>query len=155
MDKRFADVISSLDPSLRKLLAMSPVTTTTLPREMPKAGIYLFSEGERHLYVGRSNNICGRLKRHSTPGATHRMAAFAFRLAREATGKVKATYTTKGSRAELMKDEKFRKAFNDAKARIRKMDVRFVEEANPVRQAILELYVAVVLPTDYNDFDNH
>ena len=54
-----------------------------------------------------------------------------------------------------MEDPTFAAAFSDAKARIRHMDVRFVEETNPVRQSLLEIYVAVVLETPYNDFDNH
>jgi hypothetical protein len=32
------------------------------------------------------------------------------------------------------------------------MDVRYVEETDPQRQALLEIYVAVVLETPYNDF---
>ena len=35
------------------------------------------------------------------------------------------------------------------------MDLRFVEEANPARQALLEIYTSIVLPTKYNDFDTH
>ena len=96
-----------------------------------------------------------RLGRHSRPAATHRMAAFAFRLAREATGQLRATYKKEGSRSALMNDLGFRNAFDAAKARIRQMQVRFVEEADPVRQAVLEVYVAVALQTPYNDFDTH
>lgn len=84
------------------------------------------------------------------------MAAFAFRLARETTGNLKATYKKgEGSRSALMGDEKFVAAFDSAKARTRRMSLRFVEENEPVRQALLEIYVAVVLGTPYNDFDNH
>jgi hypothetical protein len=53
-----------------------------------------------------------------------------------------------------MEEPEFSTAFTEAKARIRKMDVRFVEESDPTRQALLEIYVAVVLATPYNDFDN-
>jgi len=35
------------------------------------------------------------------------------------------------------------------------MYVRFVREADPTRQALLGLYVAIELETPYNDFDNH
>jgi hypothetical protein len=35
------------------------------------------------------------------------------------------------------------------------MDIRYVEEEKPVNQALLEIYVAVVLDTCYNDFENH
>jgi hypothetical protein len=35
------------------------------------------------------------------------------------------------------------------------MDLRFVEEWDPTRQALLEIYVSVFLRTKYNDFDTH
>ncbi|MEY4966055.1 MAG: hypothetical protein RL274_1638 [Pseudomonadota bacterium] len=35
------------------------------------------------------------------------------------------------------------------------MDYRWVEETDPVKQCLLEVYCAVVLQTKYNDFDNH
>ncbi len=155
MNVRFAEVVESLDPSLSRLLAMEPVTPASLPKGMPKEGVYLFSEGRRHLYVGRSRDMRGRIARHFRRSATHKMAAFAFRLARMATGHSVASYTTKGSRSELMKDPAFRNEFDQAKARIRNMDVRFVEETEAVRQAILEIYIAVSLRTPHNDFHTH
>lgn len=156
MDPRFVPYLENLESKARPLVSMVPVTPMSLPKLMCKKGVYLLSEGERHLYVGRSNEIKKRLGRHCRPGATHRMAAFAFRLAREATGNLKATYKKgPGSRAALMEDMKFLQAFNEAKARIRNMNVRFVEETDPIKQALLEIYVSVVLQTPYNDFDNH
>ena len=156
MDAKFVAHVESLRPKLERLLAMAPVKPNNLPREMPIAGIYVLSEGGQYLYVGRSNDIRGRIGRHSKPGATHRMAAFAFRLAREATGNLRASYKKgEGSRAGLMENASFVKAFNSAKARIRGMDLRFVEEKDPVRQTLLEVYVAVTLEAKYNDFDNH
>ncbi len=134
---------------------MAPHRPTSLPRGMPLAGIYLLSEGTRHLYVGRSNRLHKRIGNHCREGATYKMSAFAFRLAREATGRLQATYTKHGSRADLMQDPAFVRAFERAKGRIRQMDVRFVEESDPVHQAILEVYVAVALQTPYNDFDTH
>ena len=84
------------------------------------------------------------------------MAAFAFRLAREASGNLQPSYK-KGSksRAGLMLDPAFSSAFDDAKARIRRMEIRCVEESDPIRQCLLEVYVAVTLRTPYNDFRNH
>jgi hypothetical protein len=35
------------------------------------------------------------------------------------------------------------------------MELRFVEESNQRRQALLEIYAAVVLETPYNDFQTH
>lgn len=156
MDTKFISHVEALKPQLAQLLSMQPVTPESLPDKMFKKGVYLLSEGDKHLYVGRSNDIKKRIGRHSRPKATHRMASFAFRIAREETGNLKATYKKgEGSRSALMEDNKFVAVFDVAKARIRKMSLRFVEENNPVRQALLEIYVAVVLNTPYNDFDNH
>ena len=83
------------------------------------------------------------------------MAAFAFQLAREETGNTVAAYTKEGSRKALMADPGFAKAFEDAKARIRQMDLRYVEETDQVRQCLLEIYAAVVLDTPYNSFGTH
>jgi hypothetical protein len=54
-----------------------------------------------------------------------------------------------------MADPAFSEAFRQAKARIYKMDVRFVEESDPIQQALLEIYVAFVLKAPYNDFNTH
>ena len=155
MDYHFASAVEQLEPSFRQLIGMDPYTYATLPRKMPRSGVYLFSEGECHLYVGRSRSIRQRLGRQCRVGATHRMGASAFRLAQQATGRLKASYRTEGSRANLMKDPKFREAFDAAKARIQQMDIRFVEETDPLRQTLLEVYVAIALQTPHNGFDTH
>ncbi len=151
----FQTYVDSLAPSLEKLLAMSPAKPTAMPNEVPKAGIYLFTENGQHLYVGRSRRIRGRVRRHCSNAATFKGAAFAFLLAREATGRLRATYKTEGSRADLMKNPAFASAFGKAKKRISRMDLRFVAEEDPIRQALLEIYVAVSLSTAYNDFNTH
>jgi len=95
------------------------------------------------------------LRQHSVPGAQHNQAVFAFRLAREVTGRLTAAYSVEGSRVALCADSDFALAFTSAKARVRIMDLRYVEESDPLRQALLEIYVSVVLGTKYNDFDTH
>lgn len=152
---RFAAHVATLDGSFQALMAMAPVTFDSLPRGLPPSGIYVFSEGDRHLYVGRSRNLRRRLSRHCSAGATHRGAAFAFRLAREETGRLSASYRPEGSRVALARDTAFGVAFEAAKTRIRAMSIRFVGEADPVRQALLEVYAAVALQTPYNSFDTH
>jgi hypothetical protein len=54
-----------------------------------------------------------------------------------------------------MTQDNFRSAFESQKARLRAMDIRVVEEAEPNRQALLEMYVSIALGTPYNDFANH
>jgi hypothetical protein len=156
MDPKFAALVETLAPKLDRLLAMQPLEYGALPRRMPRSGVYLFSEGGQHLYVGRSNALRGRHGRHCGPGATHRQAAFAFQLAWEATGRTTAYRRAgAGSRVGLMLDPVMAAAFVAAKERIRAMEYRYVEEANQNRQALLEIYCAVVLGTPYNDFGTH
>ena len=155
MHPRFAAVADSLHGSYERLIASAPMAVGhRWPRERV-AGVYLFSEAGRDLYVGRTNDFKGRYGRHCLPGSSQQKAAFAFRLAREATNNLKASYLKEGSRKALAAEPVFAEAFKAAKARIRAMDFRWVEEPDPVRQCLLEVYVAVVLQTPYNDFDNH
>ena len=155
MDARFRELVNSLEPQFQKLVNMSPVKYGALPRQMPARGIYLFSEGPKHLYVGRTNRLRQRLRNHCLPSGTHFTATFAFRIARNETGRVRATYTKAGSRAALTNDPEFSRAFEAAKQRVAAMDIRYVEEGDPTRQALLEVYAARVLETQYNDFDTH
>lgn len=152
----FAKTVESLHPAYEKLMAMEPLTNSALPHTMPLSGVYLFTEGDRHMYVGRSNGLRGRYGRHCRPGATANQASFAFKLAREKTNRLVASYRPgDDSRAGLMLDAAFLAAFTEAKARIRHMSYRYVEEADQTRQALLEIYVSIALGTPYNDFNTH
>jgi hypothetical protein len=156
MHSKFAVLVNSLAPKFDELISRSPLTYGKLPRDMPSSGVYLFSEKRRPLYVGRSNSLRDRYGRHCRPGATFRQAAFAFQLAREATGRTVAAYRAgKGSRKDLMQVPEFAAAFTDAKEHIRSMQYRYVEGSDQTCQALLEIYCAVVLETPYNDFGTH
>jgi hypothetical protein len=155
MDAAFQQYIEQLHPSFERLVNQTPVTIMNLPKKLPRQCVYLFSEGGRHLYVGRSNNFRNRLRQHSINGAQHNQAVFAFRLARESTGQIEASYKSEGSRASLLTNSDFAREFLLAKQRVRAMDLRYVEEVDQLRQALLEIYVAVVLRTPYNDFATH
>ncbi len=151
MNQRFRAHVESLEPKLQGLVSMSPIKVGDLPETMAKSGIYLLSEGTRHLYVGRSKRLRHRLRYHSSD--RYLEASFAFVLAREATGFTKATYKKAGSRAELQANPIFQAAFRAASERIRGMGIRFVEENDPIRQALLEIYAAISLGTPYNKFE--
>jgi predicted GIY-YIG superfamily endonuclease len=155
MHEAFRQYAESMHPSFERLMAMVPVTIRTLPKGAPSQCIYLFSEGTRHLYVGRTRNLRQRLRQHSIPAAQHNQAVFAFRIARETTGRLVADYSAEGSRVALSLATDFGAAFSKAKERVRSMDVRFLEETDPLRQALLEIYVSIVLKTPYNDFCTH
>jgi hypothetical protein len=153
----FSQCVESLHPLFERLKQMPPVTIATLPKDAPSQCIYLFSEAGRHLYVGRTRrqSLRQRLRQHSGNSAQHNQAVFAFKLAREATGRREPGYTADNSRKTLAGDPGFKQACAEAKVRIRKIELRYVEEADPLRQTLLEIYVAVLLKTPYNDFDTH
>ena len=154
MDPKFAIVVEALQSKYEALVNARPMRPEQLRSKL--RGVYLFSERGQHLYVGRSNDIRARYGRQCRPGATHRMAAFAFRLARESTGRHTPSYKNdEHSRAGLMRDPDFQEAFRRAKARIREMDFRCVEESDQQRQALLEIYCAIALDSPHNDFDTH
>lgn len=155
MHQRFRAFVDQLHPSFERLIAMDPVTAATIPHFAPSPGVYLFSEGDRQLYVGRTKHLKQRMGQHSRPGSRYNQAVFAFKLAREATNRLEADYAGDGRREALIQDEEFSRAFTEAKVRVRNMDLRYVEETDPTSQALLEIYASVVLETPYNDFDTH
>ena len=130
MNEVFRQHVESLHSKFEALVGMQPVRFGALPGDMKCPGIYLFSEGAKHLCSGRSRNVRSRLGLHLGGPAG---ASFAFKLAREMTGHMKATYVSAGSRANLMTLPEFSEAFIAAKKPIRQMDVRFVAE--PIRIA--------------------
>ena len=101
MNAGFAKVVESLEPTFQKLMTMAPVHADGLPQTMPKRGIYLFSDGPKHLYVGRTNNLRARIQNHCRASGNHNKATFAFRMARQHTGRTQASYRSSGSRGEL------------------------------------------------------
>lgn len=152
MNPRFRRLVERLGDKHRRLIRMSAVTVDTAPRESPTGGVYLFSRNGRALYVGRTKRpIVQRLKDHVRDAPD---CPFAWQLARRATGRARS-YRPEGSRRKLLTDPTFKRAYQHARERIRRMEVRYVEEVDPLKQALLEIYVAVATKARYNDFDTH
>jgi len=146
--------MENLHEKYEQLMAMEPVTMESPLHNTPEGGVYLFSEGGSPLYVGRSKRqLNKRLRGHIRKSA--RDCPLAFKLAREATGKTETSYSGDDIRDKLLSDPAFLNSYQDTKARIRRMKIRWVHEPEPTRQALLEIYVSVVLDTRYNDFDTH
>ena len=149
----FQKYVDKLEPVTQALLkSRSWMIREGLPPNVPKAGVYLFSDGSKPLYVGRSYNIRRRMGLHTRPSAAHNQATFAFRLTKERLGIGKPSYQTKGSRPDLAASPRFAHAFRKSKDTIRSLNVRFIEENDAVMQALLEIYIAVTLGTPYNEF---
>ena len=123
-------------------------------KPLPKTkGVYCFYEGDKALYVGRTNNIRKRVLQHCRPRGRHNSAAFAFKIAKKNFEEKNSG--KKLSRAELAKDPVFDRLFTEAKMRVRAMSVHFVEIQDSNEQAIFEVYAHIKLETPFNDFDNH
>ncbi len=153
MDEKFRTLIGDLHKKYEELMSMHPVTVDSTPPNCPIGGIYLFTENGVHLYAGRTKRrIKDRLKGHV---GTADDCPFAWHLAREETGNTEASYKTEGSRKHLLGQPHFKQAYDRAKERIKQMQVRYVGESDPLRQALLEIYVAVVSKAKFNDFDTH
>ena len=151
----FANALGDALLAFGRLLAVDPIATrAALPRT---PGVYLFTEpGTGHLYVGRTRNLRARIAEHC-PGVIPRSsvppATFAVKLARESTG-LRPTYQRRGGLPDLFANNpKWREAVALAVVRIREMEVRFVEESDPLRSALLELMVAAELQTRFNSFE--
>jgi hypothetical protein len=157
LNPAFLDCLHSLHSKYLELVSMAPVNRASIPSPTKRkiSGVYLFSEGDLHFYVGRTTNLRQRLQNHCGLSSAHNQAVFAFKLARHATGNLTAWYTGDGTRLRLQADAVFARAFADAKTRVRNMHLRYVEEPDPLRQSLLEIYVSAVLKTEFNDFDTH
>jgi GIY-YIG catalytic domain len=100
VNPQFAKLVESLAPKLDELLAREPLRYGSIPATLPAKGVYLFSDGKGHLYVGRSNSLRRRFYKHF---GHPRGAAFAFLLARKETGKQRDYRRgSGGTRSELM-----------------------------------------------------
>jgi hypothetical protein len=153
MDNKFRNLIENLAGKYEELMAMVPLAIDNVPSNCPTGGVYLFTENGVHLYTGRTKRrIKERLKNHVSSADD---CPFAWRLAREKTGNIKASYKTRGSRKHLLSQPEFKQAYEEAKNRIRQMEIRYVSEPDPLKQTLLEVYVAVVSNAKYNDFDTH
>ena len=152
MDPKFVTLTERLEPLSVQLRTMAPVAWEQIPRKSPVKGIYVFGEQSKHLYIGRSNDIRRRYKEHTLPGSRINDAPFAVLLTRETTG-INPAYGGDFVRKKLHLHQPFMAAFKEAKQRISLMEFRYVEESDPIRQTLLEVYCAIVMETRYNSFE--
>ena len=60
-------------------------------------------------------------------------------------------------REDLARDPEFKPLFDEAKRRVREMDIRVVEIHDPIEQTVFEIYAHLKLetPAEFNSFENH
>jgi predicted GIY-YIG superfamily endonuclease len=153
--KGFGDAVEGLDHSLRTLLACQPITFNTKPRHLPNEVVYLFSNGATPVYVGRSNKFRQRLGNHCRHGSQANQASLAFRLACAEVQHVRQKYRRGYSAADALQNvDGLQAAFSAMKIQLRSMEIRYVSEPEQVKQALLEMYVALALDIPH-DFGTH
>lgn len=155
MDSIFDEKLRPLPSLLEQLIASPAMSPMALPPSVSGPGVYVFSEQGVDLYVGRTRDLRKRIQQHVRPASGHGVAAFAFRLARESTGQLTASYVREASRVALSAEPEFAAAFGDAKARIKSMTVRTIAIEDDLTQCLFEIYAATVLATRHNTFRTH
>ena len=148
--RKYIDAFPALLSELQRCELRSFSSLKDVPRV---GGVYVIFDKGKAQYVGRAKDLKRRLGNHKrfVPG----QSAFAFRLARQKTGNVRASYKSEGSRDQLMQNEKFRTAFRRAVEGIRKMSFRYVQVEEPTKQHLFEVYAYLAYRTPYNDFATH
>jgi hypothetical protein len=176
--RAWEQLVSELPGMLEQLLGSTVYGFEVRPPS-DQRGIYLFSMGERHFYVGRTSvttrsrragrtdgrNFRDRYDEHTQDGRPPGSAALGARMA--------AKEARDGGLQHLPPDKQWwqaRKkepedrtrseqvmldAFASAKARVRGMEVRVLpldDDERGVRSTLVELYVHAQLGTPYNDF---
>ncbi len=153
MTKKFSSLIDQL-PQL--LDSLQPIDWRAIPAKEKRAGVYVFYEKNKPIYVGRTKNLKQRIRSHYCK-QSHNKSSFVFLMACDTFGRKKASYKKQDGRKELFKDPVFReKHYLKAHERLAKMKLRFVEIPDPKLQHLFEIYAAMVLGTEkYNSFDTH
>ena len=156
-NRSFDDVVCKMPEYLQTLKSreFAPDIDGNLPLGLPNVpGIYCFYENGNPLYVGRSQTVRNRVLEHRRPSGDHYTSSFAFNIAKKDFGLDRAG---KMERQELQNDPEFETLFADAKKRVRKMSVRFVEIHNPIEQTVFEVCAHMELgtPEEFNNFNTH
>ena len=162
--RKWSALLSRLPTHLEELLA-SPIYGRGAGRMPPprQHGVYLFSENDEHLYVGRCgmteravkkgrghSNFRTRLAGHTRPSSAHNQATFAWRLAvKSVEGRLDGL---PASRAELGLDPRFATVFTEEKRRVSAMDFRVVAIPEDFDSYVFEPYAALMLDTPYNSW---
>jgi len=152
MNTKYQDIISRFPNYMKKLTDDSPVLPYEL-ENIPKRGIYVFYENGKPIYVGRSKNLKQRFRQHRQQSSGHNSATFAFMIAKLDAEKVGVDI--KRTREELQDDPVFSPIFSKTKKRVSEMQVQVLQMDDPIEQTLFEVYAALELNTEYNNWETH
>lgn len=153
MNDEWEQLIKELPKMFEEFLSC-PLRSRNELSNAPKKGVYTFYEDGEALYVGRSDRLIARVQEHGRPSSGHNTAPFAFNLTKEAM-RNQGIDTANIPRSKLEQEPVFKKAFVEAKERVARMKIRFVEIDDPIKQTLFEVYAAMKLQAPYNDFRTH
>lgn len=152
MNRRYLEHVERM-PDLFDLLMSAPRYPMKPKSEWRKiSAIYIIWIDGKAAHVGRTRNLQGRVQGHTSN--SHYSASFAFKQARRSLNKV-ATYTPENSRKALFEQEDFYAEFSRHRTILQNSEVSFLEVPEPVDQYLLELYAALELGMDLDEFDTH
>ncbi|MBG1231250.1 GIY-YIG nuclease family protein [Aestuariivirga litoralis] len=148
---KFSGILKDARQHLAALKKGAAVSFERARNELPNSpGVYVFFQGDRPIYVGRARDLRKRIRQHVNGTASG--STFAFLLARNTTGR-KVTYTTVGSRTDLLRNDlEFKKAFDESIQKILQMTIKFhvIEDDN--LQYFFEFLCSLELETEHNKF---
>ena len=158
MQDNFGEYIRRM-PILLNELKGTPLLNRNELKDIPRSGVYVFyGEGnpfeDNPLYVGRSNRLKERIQEHGRPSSDHYSATLAFNMAKERMN-FNRNKRRLATRNELEKAPGFKKAFFLTKKQVAEMQVKVIEIEDQIAQALFEIYAALTLNTEYNDFGTH
>lgn len=157
-------------PTVLEQLLTADVYSDGQPKLPKSHGRYLFSVGDKPLYVGRTgitgrtrragreptSNFRARFANHTLPSSSPGSAPFAMRLAIERALDKSVPLPTSGWwKRRDPADQAFRELFLQAKSAVRVMELRiapFEDDDRGVHSTIAEIYTHSMLRTPYNSF---
>ena len=117
--------------------------------DAPQNGVYVFYEKGKPIYVGRSNNLRGRIREHGAASSDRYSATFAFKLLRRELS------DPKGKAEDIERAHK--EEYHQQRERVRAMTFRAVSITDHLEQTLFEVYAIIEMGTapQYNDFETH
>ena len=152
VDHRFVRAFDDLQGRAAELLAQPGRHFGAFSDQGPQQGVYLFSEGDDHLFAGRTSRLYQRLLNHCRGSAHTNRSPLKLKVML-ADGRFSVPVSRKTSWDDIFRDQGFGHAFEKAKERINRMQIRFIEEPDSLNRYLLEAYCALAFDAHYSDID--
>ena len=152
MNSRYLSHVEKMPALFAELLNAEKFPMKPKSEWKKKCAIYVIWIDGKAAHVGRTRNLQERVRGHTSN--SHYSASFAFKQARRGLNKA-ATYTPENSRKELFRQPEFYAEFARHRVILQNAQVSFLEVTEPVDQYLLELYAAIELGMELDEFDTH